>query len=216
MNSSSSKEVILFHGSKADFDLFNSEYIGTGENAGPGAGFHFTDSFKGAASHARGYVKSDGEPLVYVCRLKEGANVIKRGIAPSKHSQEIQKIWHHKLPVACSALFDCSDWFHNLEQYYSQVLVNECAVNKLDAQKIYLLKQAGIDLITNYEEGYQDAYLDGDVILVLNTERIDIIEKLPVNDMLSEILGKPHKYVLSNTKAMLGDSSVLSYLRRII
>ncbi|BDV44048.1 hypothetical protein GURASL_29710 [Geotalea uraniireducens] len=214
MDLSLSQEVPLFHGSRADFYRFNPLYIGTGENAGPGVGFHFTDSLKGAAAHAKGYVRGDGEPLVYVCRAVTGSNVIRRGIAPAKHPPVIQKIWNEKLPVACSRLFSALNWFDELENYFSPILVADCPSDNSEAKKCHFLQQCGIDFITNYEAGWQDAYLHGDVILLLNPNMVEIIECLRADEICAETIGDPKKYLLSNSQLLLGDTNVLSYLRR--
>lgn len=207
-------EELIFHGSRDDFYEFDPEFVGTGERAGPGIGFHFTDSLKGAAAHAERYVRKAGNPLVYVCTVNRTAQIIYRGVSPSKHSSNIQVLWQKKLPMECAKLYSSSNWFNSLENHYSQILTTNFQSSKIEAKNCYLLKQAGIDIIKNYEEGYQDAYLHGDVILVLNHSVITIVEKLNVHDIFTEVIGTAREYHLASSKEFLGDTNISSYLRR--
>jgi len=207
--------IPLFHGSRSDFDKFDSLYVGSGENAGPGIGMHFTDSLKGAAAHADRYVDSNCEPIVYVCRLKPGAIRLRRCTSIAEHESAVITKWEKNLPVSCLQLIGSRDWFDDLDKHISDILMDKSNRRKLDREKCRYLRDNGFDIIFNFEGGWQDNYLHGDVILILNFEVIQIIEKLKVNDIFLETIGDPKKYYLSETKALLGDTRVMSYLRRL-
>lgn len=67
---------LFFHGSKADFEIFKPEFIGTGEGTPcEFRGWFFVDTAWGAAWHIRANLRHlDGDGFLYVCEIPD--NVI--------------------------------------------------------------------------------------------------------------------------------------------
>ena len=105
---------LLTHGSKRDFTRFDLDFVGSGEGGGPGFGLHFTDSIVGAVSHAEGHKKSNGEPIVYFCRIKDDPLILRRQTRISEHSAEVISQWN-KLPCSCQNFIDNPNWYNMLD-----------------------------------------------------------------------------------------------------
>ncbi|MDP3012725.1 MAG: hypothetical protein Q8M92_00695 [Candidatus Subteraquimicrobiales bacterium] len=200
----------LFHGSRAKFKFFDNKFINTGERAGLRIGFEFTDSLKGAANHARDKARSKGEPVVYICKFKKGTKVLKRQVPITSHDDFILDHWNKILPITCQKIKNEKEWFGDLYKYVLSIKFS----NEIENDTCKFLLESGFDAIDNFECGWQDGYLHGNVILVMNCEQIEIIESFLVIDIGAEITSDDHKkYFFSETKAPLGETGLMSYLR---
>ncbi len=176
MNFEIDDTFLLTHGSRQDFQHFNLDYVGTGERAGPGFGLHFTDNVMGAVAHAEGYTRSSGDPIVYICRIKSEPLILRRQTPIAKHSKSIISQWG-KLPCSCLEFVDSPDWYSKLDSAVYELIHSKAEPSKKEINKLKFLKNNGFDYIFNFEAGFEDAYLKGDVILLLNEEKIEIVEK---------------------------------------
>lgn len=202
--------MLLFHGTRKRFDKFDPAFFGTGE-AGVGVGFYFTDSLKGAYQHATGYAPRPGVPLIYVCEVREPALMLNIRQPISKHSPEVQHHWE-RLPIAQYLAKESSHWFGDL---FRMLPFGNPDPEPSESQKYAFLRKHGFQVMYDTEGAYTDAYLCGTSIVVLDERIIDIIEVIPADALLPEMIGDAKEYELADTLRELGNSSVLSYLRRI-
>ncbi|MFP2517059.1 hypothetical protein [Buttiauxella agrestis] len=93
--------MILYHGSRAKFDCFNTAFIGTGEGTQLQA-FWFTDNFEGAANHAWMISRSNRHiPSVYTCEFPDHLPIVSLGI-PLSEQPQILVLLRDNLPVPLS------------------------------------------------------------------------------------------------------------------
>ena len=196
--------MLLFHGSKASFTTFDDQHVGSGEGAGVQIGFYFTEYPKGAAHHASSYLHHlDGIAKVYVCKLKPHARVLTRGKPITEHDPELLAFWKDQLPVAKSCTAASRNWFDQLDPS-----------SKAGKETCSYLRNAGFHAIVDFEGDQVDGYLGGSCILVIAPAAIEIVEVLPVADILSETMGEFRQHILAESKQALCANGVLSYLRR--
>lgn len=200
--------MLLFHGTRKLFKEFDSTFFGSGE-AGVGVGFYFTDSLKGAYNHATRYAPHPGEPLIYVCEIREPVLMLQMGKEISKHSQEVQRHWE-TLPVAQYWAKNRRDWFGNL---FRMLPLGNPSPEPSDSQKYVFLREWGFQVMYDADGDYTDSYLCGTSIVVLDEQVIDIIEILPAEQLHLEIIGEAKKYELAGIQQELGKTGVRSFLR---
>lgn len=203
--------MLLFHGTRKKFEKFDPAFFRTGEFS-VGVGFYFTDNLKGACAHATNRAPRPGEPLVYVCEIREPALTLNIGQPISKQSPEAQEHWE-KLPVAHYFAKEYhKDWFRNLFPKFS---FGNLDPEPSDLQNFVFLRKHGFQVLFDTEGYHTDPYLAGPTIVVLDENIIDIIEVLPAEALIPETIGEVKKYELAHSLRELGNSGVLSYLRPI-
>lgn len=200
--------MLLFHGTRKKFERFDSAFFGTGE-AGVGVGFYFTDNLKGAYQHATRYAPRPGEPLVYVCMLREPALILNPRKPIHRHTVEVQKHWE-LLPVAQYWAKDRKHWFDSL---FRTLPIGNPEPAPSDSDKLIFLRDHGFQVVDDFEGDWTDAYVCGPSIVVLDEKILEIIEILPAEQLHAEIVGAPRVYELAETPQPLGETGILSRLR---
>lgn len=185
--------MLLFHGTRKSFNKFDSAFFDTGEHS-IGVGFYFTDSLKGACAHASRYAPHPGEPLVYVCEVRE-ALILDRWKPISKHSPAVQKHWE-TLPLAQYCAKDSRDWFEDL---FRTLPIGNPTPEPSESQKYTFLRERGFHVMYDSDGSFTDGYLSGLSIVVLDERVIDIIEVLPVEQLHLETIGEPKQYEIADT-----------------
>lgn len=163
--------MILFHGSKRQFNKFDYQYIGTGEGANHDVfGFWFLDNIYGAGNHAEIYVNGPREnAVVYVCKIPDDKPVLTRGIAVSQ--QPYYELWNRNLPIAISAVGEDRDWYDLM--FKSKAYNHQEYSNK---DRLHLLYEAGFVAIHDFELGSGETRYHGNTTLVMDVDQIKILD----------------------------------------
>lgn len=203
--------MLLFHGTKARFDAFDLNYTQTGEgvNHGTRAGFHFTESLRGACRHAENYLRCiDGLPLVYVCELPESVHLLDRGRAISESGEHVTRKWR-STDIANQIEVDSVPWFVNLQN-----LLQEVYQAPVDDDAVYRwLGENGFPAICGIEFA-SDPHFEGSVILVIRPDKLSILERYETSTLTTELRAwPPRRYTLAATREPLGDTGPMSFLR---
>ena len=151
----------IFHGTRQRFETFDTSFKGTGESGNIDACW-FTDNFKGAKSHARGWNRNAGTPLVYRCELTSDA-ILADYSRPLAEQPAIAERLRRYLPVAIStSIRDGREWYALKTPDYRTV---DKKPFYFGGQGIYenalleLYRSCGIHGVYDWERPVTDPYL---------------------------------------------------------
>lgn len=172
----------LFHGTRQRFETFDTAYKGTGESGDIDACW-FTDNFKGAMSHARGYNRNTGTPLVYRCELTSDA-ILADYSRPLAEQPAIAERLRRFLPVAIStSICDGREWYALKTPNYQAVdrkTFSSGGHGICGNALIALYRSCGIHGVYDWERPETDHYLGGPSIVLFDFSALIIREVIEV------------------------------------
>lgn len=122
--------MVIYHGSRAEFDVFDEKFIGTGEGTQLSA-FWFINSFEGATYHAEMISKHIHVPWVYTCEIPDNLPLADVDAPLSEQPTVLQRL-QNTLPVmmACSLPLQDRNWSEQLLNQLNEIRNNSEARHK--------------------------------------------------------------------------------------
>ncbi|HHR6499800.1 TPA: hypothetical protein ACS8CD_000288 [Providencia alcalifaciens] len=165
----------IYHGTKATFQTFDTNFAGTGE-AGDIPAIWFTDNYKGAYNHAL-KTRQDGIPKVFECTLDESTIILNTQIPIVEQPIVYENILKY-FPVIISTNINSNTKSNDLFSSYFDInnKFGHRYVRDTSTLLNKYLKQANIHAIYDYEQEWTDLYLHGTTTVVFDIQKINIIK----------------------------------------